>query len=164
MLRIAANLTALKTKRTLIVRNIPIVSGMIHLIGQPYIAILLASLVMFCPFQCYLGTAGGDEAKVSCCGHCSGAPETPLETPVDSTPHAPSECPCHDCFCCGALPIDKVEDGSEFVVLKTVVDLVSVKLADFASARPVLNGRSSFSLPPDLSGRTASVVFSCWLL
>ncbi len=160
----AANLTVVKSERTVIVCNIPII-GHLLLSGQRYIAIYLAAVVVLCPFQCVLlAKTSADVGEKVCCGNCGTASKTPNKAPQNSTPKNPSDCPCHGCFCCGALPVDKVEDCSDFVVSNTLDDIDIVKLDVLVADPPFYLGFASFELPSNLSGRAASVAFSCWLL
>lgn len=114
------------------------------------ISLLLAALVVLCPFQCAFGSclasgSGGQNVSMtSCCDHC---PQSSSESEHDSMP--PGECGCHDCFCCGALPATEVLNDFElarlvdftFVVLElpqTPAKLLSAQRDRWPSARSVV--------------------------
>ena len=99
------------------------------------ISILLAAMVVLCPFQCAFGSflaSSSDDGHVamsSCCDHCSNPTD---ESENDS--QLPGECGCHDCFCCGALPATEVL-ASELVPLADF-GFVVLELPQ-ASAKPL---------------------------
>jgi len=132
-----------------------------------YISVLLSALVVQCPFQCFVGDCFANGlAESSCCfSECCGSQsQQPTDDSQKPNPNAPDDCPCGDCFCRGALPIDEISDG------QVIAELVSfmtcwVKLETSRQAGPTTQVRPpSFVLPTHSSGHDMRSALSSWLL
>jgi hypothetical protein len=80
--------------------------------GRPVLSILLAAVVVSCPFHCNVWLRLGDhtEAAGCCChGSCSGE-DRATTVPAPAIP-TPVDCDCSNCFCSGALPIVEFDLG-----------------------------------------------------
>ena len=129
------------------------------------ISILLAALVVFCPFQCILsscmssGSDLGTVSATSCCGHCS--------QPAGDGEHGselPADCNCGDCFCRGALPVEDVSQDLVFVDLVTFITTwVNLDAAPVATPSGQLIRHSS-ALPIDASALEVRASLCCWVI
>ncbi len=139
--------------------------GISRLFQPKIISILLAALVVLCPFQCIFGGClanGLGEATVSstsCCTHCS--------QPADDGEHessVPSGCDCGDCFCRGALPVNDISD--DFVVAELASFMTFwVKLETAQIELPsVQQLRYSSTLPIAATPLEVRAALCCWVI
>jgi hypothetical protein len=130
-------------------------------------ALLLAALVVLCPYQCIFSgrcTNGSTTESVGC--HCCGSQDqaNDRET-IPQFPVRPESCPCEDCFCRGAL-IEQPTDVGVATFSRSVTEFPGFDLVfpDFSVALGSAQIEScSFLMPYISSGHNVRAALSCWL-
>lgn len=145
---------------------------------RPWISILLAAVILQCPWHCKMGSccvAGAvcenetPEASVaaSCCSdHCPRRGAEPAQLPEN--PPIPTDCGCDSCICLGALPVDTV-DLDEFapsLSFAEAIAKVGITASGTAAGRHLNFGRAGHltALPSHLPGLDMRAALSCWTL
>lgn len=135
-----------------------------------FIPVLLSALVVLCPFQCIFGCsltnsdsrANDDQLAVSC-GCCSHTQDEG-DSPNGPIPVGPVDCPCGDCFCRGALPVDKLSDEN---ASQDISSLVCCRVSMLLPATAISQSQvelASFLLSVGSSGQDMRAALSCWII
>ncbi len=131
------------------------------MLKAPFISILLIVMAVLCPLQCYFleSSSVGSNEIAGCCD-C----ELPNQDSSNPLPTAPDDCECRDCFCRGALPVEKAAAdtiATELVSFKTSWVNLDLRQSELPKGQV---HRNSNVLSIHASAREVRAALCCWLI
>jgi hypothetical protein len=129
------------------------------------INLLLAFLVVQCPFQCFFTScAGSSGSSVDTCSCCDREKVDDLDGPAaPSSPSQSDEKPCGDCFCEGALAFSSTDSvfplADEASLVGRFLAVAATRDSSGQTGQLVAN---SLFLPLIASGHRVRAALSSW--